>query len=907
MMQTTRSIAENTMAVSTDDDTAADDTADNISMPVNATDMSVPTDTLTYTLAGRDAAMFRVRQDNPNTPDANEGGQIEVGAGTMLDYEKKNSYMVMVTATDPSLASATIDVTINVMDEDEPPDFTTDGPFKKDIRENPSSLRIETFRATDPDRPQRTVYWELAQAAVTVEAVEVASTEDAADFAHLEIDPKSGILSFTSSPNYERPRDQARDASNPSVYKVLVIAADDVLDVDTRKKSYKKVIVTVTDMDETGKVTFSVRQPKVAEPLTATLNDDDVGTAPSALSWKWYKGSSLIPNENNGDYAPAVGDVSNRLKAEATYRDSDGVEEKVSATTPFVVIESTDNSNQAPTLDGEGSISVPEDTLPNKSIGKRYKATDSNSNDTPSYSLDGTDQASFTIHPTNGQITTKAKLDYETNPSYTVDVQATDRRGQDSTALTVTITITDVNEAPTITGGLTRKIHTEDDASVDSDDTDVLTVARYMATDQESAEGADECIPTNCTWELTGPDARHFKIEKEDASTFGQLSFKEKPNYEAPVDSGRNNVYEINVIATDSTGKKSAPRNVTVIVTDVEELGMVTLSSVQPKVAIELTASLKDSDGGVENITWQWELDGKDSPSSPCSAVDGEDWAEIDGAEMATYTPVTSPITDVGKCLRATAKYTDRRGDGNDAMGVSANAVIENTDNRAPMFPDTETGMRSVPENTETDMPIGDGIDDDDETNEPVVATDPNNDDNLTYTLGGVDAASFGIERGNADDGVGGQLKTKAKLDYEAKKTYMVTVTAADPNGLNDTIDVTIMVTDVDEAPEIITGGLVVRGTSDINYIENGMGMVATYSAAGPDAADATWSLSGADAGDLSISSAGVLTFMDSPNYESPADANTDNIYMVMVNANDGTNDAMKTVSVRVTNKGRDG
>ena len=171
----------------------------------------------------------------------------------------------------------------------------------------------------------------------------------------------------------------------------------------------------------------------------------------------------------------------------------------------------------------------------------------------------------------------------------------------DSTPLTVTITITDVNEAPTITGGLTRKIHTEDDASVVSDDTDVLTVARrYIATDQESAEGADECIPTNCTWELTGPDARHFKIEKEDASTFGQLSFKEKPNYEDPVDSGRNNVYEINVIATDSTGKKSAPRNVTVIVIDVEEPGMVTLSSVQPKVAIELTASLKDSDGGVD-------------------------------------------------------------------------------------------------------------------------------------------------------------------------------------------------------------------------------------------------------------------------------------------------------------------
>ena len=151
----------------------------------------------------------------------------------------------------------------------------------------------------------------------------------------------------------------------------------------------------------------------------------------------------------------------------------------------------------------------------------------------------------------------------------------------------------------------------------------------------------------------------------------------------------------------------------------------------------------------------------------------------------------------------------------------------------------------------------------------------------------------------------GGQisLNTNTELDYEDRTTYMVTVTAADPDGEMASVDVTIKVTGVDEAPKIIAGGLLVRGTSDVNYAENGMDMVTTYGAAGPDAAGATWSLSGADAGDLSISSAGVLTFMAPPNYESPADANTDNIYMVMVNANDGTTDAMKAVTVRVTNE----
>ena len=68
-----------------------------------------------------------------------------------------------------------------------------------------------------------------------------------------------------------------------------------------------------------------------------------------------------------------------------------------------------------------------------------------------------------------------------------------------------------------------------------------------------------------------------------------------------------------------------------------------------------------------------------------------------------------------------------------------------------------------------------------------VVATDPNM-DNLTYTLGGTDRASFGINRGT------GQLMTKAMLNKEDKDTYMVTVTATDPSGLSATVNVTIKV-----------------------------------------------------------------------------------------------------------------
>ena len=146
-------------------------------------------------------------------------------------------------------------------------------------------------------------------------------------------------------------------------------------------------------------------------------------------------------------------------------------------------------------------------------------------------------------------------------------------------------------------------------------------------------------------------------------------------------------------------------------------------------------------------------------------------------------------------------------------------------------------------------------------------------------------------------------MQTKAKLDYEAKNSYVVTVTATDSDGLSDSIDVTITVTDMDEAPEIIVGGLAISGETRVDYEENGTGMVATYALVGPNAdSSGRWmTLGGADAGDFSISNSGVLSFRSSPNYEAPADEDMDNVYMVTLTARDSDNTAMRAVVVTVT------
>ena len=90
-------------------------------------------------------------------------------------------------------------------------------------------------------------------------------------------------------------------------------------------------------------------------------------------------------------------------------------------------------------------------------------AGDSTVNDPLAYSLSGTDAASFTIEEGTGQIRLGgrcATLDYEGKRTYRVTVEVTDGRDQngddDMDAIddrqNVTITVTNVNEAPVISG-----------------------------------------------------------------------------------------------------------------------------------------------------------------------------------------------------------------------------------------------------------------------------------------------------------------------------------------------------------------------------------------------------------------------------------------------------------------------
>ena len=137
-------------------------------------------------------------------------------------------------------------------------------------------------------------------------------------------------------------------------------------------------------------------------------------------------------------------------------------------------------------------------------------------------------------------------------------------------------------------------------------------------------------------------------------------------------------------------------------------------------------------------------------------------------------------------------------------------AVVNNVLNATPTFL-LDSTTREVTENSPAGTNVGD----------PVTATDDDN-DTLTYTLEGTDAASFDIVSAS------GQIQTKSGVtyDYETTPSYAVVVKADDSNGGTDTIAVAINLLAVDETDRAAlvalynaTGGA--NWTNNTNWLSN--------------------------------------------------------------------------------------
>ena len=772
--------------------------------------------------------------------------------------------------------------------------------------------RVATFTGSDPEG--RPVYWSLLATDAADTPDDITPETDSADVAHFNIS-SNGVLSFNFPPDYENPRGVARaTGSNENTYRVVVVAADEPLGAANRELGYEKVTVNVTDEDEPGVITLDAQQPQENRALMATLIDDDASDPQkTAAKWKWEHSESkggpwtAILTATSAEFTP-LGVADKYLRATATYTDGHGADKNAEVVTSHMVRAVPAANNANPVFPDEDTttdiIEVVRKVDENSPLGTRVGdpvLADDAPGDVLTYTLTTNPEDRFNIDQASGQITVgpRTALDFETTPTHTVSVTATDPAGGTETQ-EVTITINDVNEDPVITAGDTKASVVEV-----TDDSTPQAGADYTAYPEASVT---LCAPATCTWSLKGPDAGDFEIGNQTGGTLGQLTFKEAPNYEAPADANGDNEYMVTVVVTDAgiegKGKLSAERDVVVTVTNVNEGAadtVVTLSSLVPKVGVPLTATLSDPDGGEKDIEWQWSISGA-AATTPVG--------EIGEATSDTYTPKAG---DVGGTLTATVMYADAVGPDREGTGLAANAVVADLAAKAPEF-DPKPTSRSVPENYATDgtYVIATVTYTHPDVGAVVEATDPN-DDTMTYSLGGTDAGSFDIDQESGQI----EVKTATKLNREAKATYRVTVKATDPGGLSDSVNVTIKLTDVDEGPEI-AGDDISR-----DYRENGTGSVATLRATDPERRPVVyWSLLATNADDInpltdsaevahfSISANGVLSFNFPPDYEAPPATNADapNTYRVVVVAADeplgATNRELgyKKVTVNVTN-----
>ena len=196
-----------------------------------------------------------------------------------------SEYVLRVQVSDPSTASATVNVIVTVIEVNEPPAFKDDAPKLLSVEENPEvseenpeglpvitvehgGVRIDDPPAyavtdqdgevTDPDGYDDTIYTYSVSGA------------DGDDF-----DIENGILTFKAG--------HEPDFEDQSSYSIAIVAQSG--EGTRRLSATLDVIIEVVDGEDAGAVVLSQRQPEVGIAIHATASDDDGGV--TIRKWEW--------------------------------------------------------------------------------------------------------------------------------------------------------------------------------------------------------------------------------------------------------------------------------------------------------------------------------------------------------------------------------------------------------------------------------------------------------------------------------------------------------------------------------------------------------------------------------------------------------------------------------------------
>jgi len=790
---------------------AQDDAA--VGVPVVATDADADA-TWTYAItAGNDDGVFKI--------DAATGA-ITIADASGLDFETVPSYTLTVTVTDNGPDGGLTDtatVTVNVTDVNEAP-VANDATFS--IAENVAGgAEVGKYTATDADAGAT---WSYA----------ITAGNDDGVFA---IDADTGIITIADNSTI--------DFESTTSYTLTITVTDDTALTDTAA-----VTVNVTNFNE------------------APVANDDTFTVSEAAANGAAVGTVIATDVDAGDvrhYAITAGNDDgvfeiDELTGAITVADASGLDFEtvpsytltVTATddgaladTATITVNVTD-ANDAPVAN-DATFTIAENVAGGVEVGK-YMATDADAGATWSYAITaGNDDGVFAIDADTGIITIadNSTIDFESTTSYALTVTVTDDTALTDTAA-VTVNVTNINEAPTVTGG-------------------VFAFAENVADDfvVGSVTGSDVDANDTIGYAITaGDDNGVFAIDANGQITVKKaslLDFETVPSY------------TLTVTVTDALGLTNTS-TVTVNVTDANDAPVATdatftiAENAQLDNAVGTPIVVTDADA---DATWSYAItagndDGVFKIDAATGAISIADASGLDFETVPSYT-LTVTVTDNGPDggLTDTATVTVNVTDANDAP-VANDATL------------------SIAENVEKDAVVG-----------TYTATDVDAGHTLSYAItAGNDDGIFAID---ADTGVI-TVADKSTINFEHTTSYTLTVTVTDNGALTDTAAVTVNVTNVNEAPVV--------NDATFSVAENAAHgtAVGTVVATDVDAGDVRHYAitAGNDAGVFEIDAlTGAITVADA----SSLDFETVSSYTLTVTATDNGELAdTATITVNVTN-----
>lgn len=663
-----------------------------------------------------------------------------------------------------------------------------------------------------------------------------------------------------------------------------------------------------------------VNDPPTATALTASLNENDpfavVGSVPSsdvdnpALVYSIESGdpSGLFTiDPDTGEVRAAVAlDHETAAAYELVVRVSDGVE-STTAPVSITVLDVNERPDVTPT-----SGTLPEDA-PISSPVAIVAATDPEG-DALTYSISGGDPGGlFTIDDT-GAVSTVGGLDHESAASHTLTVSVDD--GTNTTSETVTVTVTDINEPPTI-------VTTTDTVSEDVPiGTPVLTIGTF------DPEGA----PLN--YEITAGDpAGRLSVDGAGVvTTAAKLDYESHGGFTLTVDIDDGVftvtdtvtliVLDVNEPPATSPASGSVAEGATIGTTvttltaddpegvalsyvivggdpggqfAIDNAGVVTTAAALDFEAADAYTLTVEVDDGVFTVTETVTVTVVDENEPPVVAPTSGTVAE--SAPVATVVASLTATDPEGGGLTYGIVSGDPGGqftvDGSGTV-ATAGALDFETVNSYALTVEVDDGTNVVP--VSVDVTVTD-------VNETPVATPASVTVVETAPVGTVvgpadvsdpegDALTFNITGGDPsgqfDIGTDGVVVTAAPLDAETTASYPLTVSASDGE-FTTTTTVTVTVTDVDEPP--VSSPLSVTVPEDTAVGST----IGTVSATDPEGRPLSFTIvSGDPGGEFSINPTGAVKVA------TELDAETDTGYSLTVEIDDGVNTVTETVTVTV-------